>query len=215
MSLSTAEKRLHPKLKFGPDAATSATLPAHYYYDPDIYEREKQEIFYKTWQFVGYLRDLQQPGDYITAEIIDQKILVTRGKDDVLRAFYNVCMHRGHVLAEGRGNKSIFTCPFHAWSYDATGELKAAGNAENIAGFKLDDFSLSEVQIETFGGMVYVNLDPSSPSLHSIAGGLEKEFETIVPRFNELTYTRTDVFDMNCNWKFVFDQMECYHCPHI
>jgi phenylpropionate dioxygenase-like ring-hydroxylating dioxygenase large terminal subunit len=215
MSLSAAEKRLHPKLKFSPDAARSATLPAYYYYDPDVYEREKQEIFYKTWQYVGYLKDLQKAGDYITADIIDQKILVVRGKDDRLRAFYNVCMHRGHVLAEGKGNKTIFTCPFHAWSYDATGELKAAGNAENVAGFELTDFHLSEVLVETFGGMVYVNLDPSAPTLHSMAGGLEKEFQALVPRFHELTYARTDVFDIECNWKFVFDQMECYHCPHI
>ena len=215
MSLSAAEKRLHPKLKFTPDAARSATLPAYYYYDPDMYEREKQEIFYKTWQYVSYVKDLQKAGDYITADIIDQKILVVRGKDDKLRAFYNVCMHRGHVLAEGKGNKTIFTCPFHAWSYDATGDLRAAGNGENVAGFELTDLHLSEVLVETFGGMVYVNLDPSAPTLHSMADGLEKEFETLVPRFHELIFALTDVFDIECNWKFVFDQMVCYHCPHI
>ena len=215
MPLSADEKRLHPKLRFAPDAARSATLPAHYYYDPEIYEREKEEVFYKTWQFVGYVGDLRNPGDYITGDVIDQKILVVRGKDRELRAFHNVCMHRGHVLAEGKGNKTIFTCPFHSWSYDATGALKAAGNAENVAGFALADFHLSEVRVEAFGGMVYVNLDAAAPSLQALAGGLEEEFETIVPRFHELTYARTDVFDIECNWKFVFDQMECYHCPHI
>ena len=132
MVLAVADKRPHPKFRFLPDADRSATLPAYYFFDPEIYEREKEAVFYKTWQFAGYLHDLRNPGDFITTEIIDQKILVVRAKDQQLRAFYNVCMHRGHVLAEGSGNRSFFTCPFHAWSYDTTGALKAAGNAENF-----------------------------------------------------------------------------------
>ena len=101
-----------------------------------------RRFFFKTWQFVGFTFDLQSPGDYITADLLDQQILVVNGKDGNLRAFYNVCMHRGHILAEGKGNKTNFTCPFHAWSYDTAGELKAAGNAENVAGFRLEDFHL-------------------------------------------------------------------------
>ena len=215
MALSAADRQPHPKFRFGADPEHSATLPAYYFYDPEIYEREKEEVFYKTWQFVGFLKDLAQPGDYITAEIIDQKILVVRGKDSELRAFYNVRMHRGHVLAEGIGNKTIFTCPFHAWSYDTTGELKAAGNAENVSGFELADFHLSEVRVESFANMVFVNLDPRSPPLSSMARELEAEFETIVPRFRELRHVRTEIVDLECNWKFAHDQMECYHCPVI
>src|SRR5690349_18414714 len=94
---------------FSADAERSATLPAHYYYDPAIFAREKEAIWFKTWQFVGWTQDVRQPGDYFTASILDQLILVVRGKKGELRAFYNVCMHRGHVLAEGKGNKSIFT----------------------------------------------------------------------------------------------------------
>jgi len=215
MALSAADRKLHPKFRFGPDPELSATLPSHYFYDPEIYEREKEAVFYKTRQFAGYLGDLQIPGDYITAEIIDQKIVVVRGKDQQLRAFYNVCMHIGHVLAEGAGNKSIFTCPFHAWSYDTTGELKAAGNAENVAGFALTDFHLSEVRVEAFANMVFVNLDWEAAPLSGMARDLEDEFETIVPRFSELTHARTEFADIRCNWKFAHDQMECYHCPVI
>lgn len=215
MALSAADKKPHPKFRFGPDPERSATLPAHYFYDPEIYEREKEAVFYKTWQFAGYLKDLQSPGDYIAAEIIDQKVLVVRGKDLQLRAFHNVCMHRGHVLAEGSGNKSIFTCPFHAWSYDTTGALRAAGNAENVAGFELTDFHLSEVRAEAFANMVFVNFDLDASPLGAIASDLAAEFETIVPRFDELTLARTEVADIRCNWKFAHDQMECYHCPVI
>ncbi len=119
-------------LHFSPDPTRSATLPGYYYVDPAIFERESEQIFYKSWQFVGFSFDLKNPGDYITADILDQKVFVVRGKDGALHAFYNVCMHRGHVLVEGSGNKTIFTCPFHAWSYDTSGDLKAAGNSARV-----------------------------------------------------------------------------------
>lgn len=128
--------------RFRREPELSGTLPASYYYDPAIFEREREAIWFKTWQLVGYVHDLAKPGDYITADILDQKVFVVRDKSGELRAFYNVCMHRGHILAEGKGSKTIFTCPFHAWSYDTDGRLRAAGNAENVAGFKLEDFSL-------------------------------------------------------------------------
>ncbi len=215
MALSAADRLPHPKYRFGPDPELSGTLPAYYFYDPEIYRREKQAVFYESWQFAGYLKDLQAPGDYITAEIIDQKVFVIRGRDHELRAFHNVCMHRGHVLVEGSGNKSIFTCPFHAWSYDTKGELRAAGNSENVAGFELTDFNLAEIRVEPFANMAFVNLDAEAPTLASMAGALAAEFETIVPRFSELKHVRTEFADLACNWKFAHDQMECYHCPVI
>ena len=205
---NTAEKSL-----FHPDPEHSATLPGSYYVDPEIYEREKEEVWFKTWQFVGYAADLRDPGDYITADLLDQKILISRGKDGALRAFYNVCMHRGHILAEGKGNKSIFTCPFHAWSYDTTGALKAAGNAENVAGFQLEDFSLSEIRVEQLGHMVFVNLSPEGPTLDEICGDIVDEFRDVVPRYDALYNFRRDRYEVKANWKLAFDQMECYHCP--
>ena len=138
-----------------------------------------------------------------------------RAKDGRLRAFYNVCMHRGHVLAEGHGNKSIFTCPFHAWSYDTTGALKAAGNAENVAGFRLEDFSLCKIRVEELGPLVLVNLDPNAISLSEIAGDLATDWLETVPDLPELRVARHDPRVVQVNWKFVLDQMECYHCPHL
>ncbi len=211
--MATESLVVTPKSRFHPDPELSATLPGYYYHDADIYEHEKQEIWFKTWQFAGYISDLQDPGDYITADLLDQKILVSRGKDGTLRAFYNVCMHRGHILAEGKGNKSIFTCPFHAWSYDTTGALKAAGNAENVAGFRLEDFTLSEVRVEQLGHMVFVNLSPEGPALSDICGDIVSEFRATVPRYDDLYNYRRDRYDVKANWKLAFDQMECYHCP--
>ena len=207
--------RLQHKNSFHPEAERSATLPAHYYYDPDIARREKEEVFYKTWQFVGYRHDLAEAGSYLTATIVDQPIFVVRAKDGKLRAFYNVCMHRGHILLEGKGNVRMITCPFHAWTYDLEGSLKAAGNSENVAGFDHDDFCLPEIQVEELAHMVFVNLDANATSLRSQAPGLEEDFLEVVPDLPDMRLARHNSRDLDCNWKFVLDQNECYHCPSL
>jgi phenylpropionate dioxygenase-like ring-hydroxylating dioxygenase large terminal subunit len=206
---------LRTKSRFHPNAELSYTLPGHYYHDPDIHAREKEEIWFKTWQFVGYRHDLTEPGDYITATIIDQPVFVVRSKEGDLRAYYNVCMHRGHILLEGKGNTRMITCPFHAWTYDLDGNLKVAGNSENVAGFDHDDFCLPEIRVEQLAHMVFVNFDADAPTLDSMAGGIAQEFKDAIPRFDDLKFVRRDPYEIKANWKFIFDQMECYHCPVI
>ena len=202
--------------RFNLDPELSYTLPGHYYYDREIFEREKEEIWSKTWQLVGYGADLKEPGDYITNDILDQKVFVTRAKDGRLRAFYNVCMHRGHILLEGKGNVRMITCPFHAWTYDLEGNLKAAGNSENVAGFDAGDFCLPEIQVEELLNMVFVNLDAQAASLASMVPGFAEDVRATVPYFDELVLARHDDYaNFKCNWKFIPDQNECYHCPHL
>ena len=200
---------------FSDDPHHSATLPASWYYDPDIFASEKEAIFCGTWQFVGYSADLTNAGDYITAEILDQKVFVIRGKDGNLRGFYNVCMHRGHTLLEGNGQASFITCPFHAWTYDPQGALRAAGNAENVAGFDHGDFSLTPIRVETFLHMVFVNLNADVATLASLAGGLERYIHENLRGMDTLGFARRDTISIAANWKFVFDGLECYHCPVI
>ena len=202
-------------LRFTADPTTSATLPGHYYFDPAIFEREAEAIFYKSWQFVGFTFDLQNPGDFITADILDQKIFAVRGKDGDLHAFHNVCMHRGHILVEGKGRKTIFTCPFHAWSYETSGDLKAAGNAENVDGFRLEDFHLSAIRVETLAMLVFVNLDVEASSLASQVPGLVDDWRTKVKFFDDMRLTHSQNYDIAANWKLILDQNECYHCPSI
>ena len=198
---------------FSPDPEHSGTLPAYYYYDPKIYEREKEAIWFRSWQLVGYLHDLQNTGDFITADLLDQKILVCRNKEGDLKAYYNVCMHRGHILAEGKGNRSIFTCPFHAWSYDLLGDLKAAGNAENVAGFRLEDFGLAEIRVDTLLHMVFVNLDADAQSIAEQFSGFADDVRATIPGFDELKLAVSDPLPGAYNWKYFLDMNECYHCP--
>jgi len=96
---------------------------------------------------------------FLTTRIHEQNIFVARARDGELRAFYNVCPHRGHKLVEGVGRKNVITCPYHAWAFDFDDTLKSARNTENMEGFDRSDFSLRPVQVEVFCGLVMVNMD--------------------------------------------------------
>ncbi|MCE2481805.1 MAG: aromatic ring-hydroxylating dioxygenase subunit alpha [Alphaproteobacteria bacterium] len=211
----TPRRRRAPSLGFSADPERSATLPAHYYHDAGIFAREREAIFFRSWQFVGFAHDLRAPGDYLTAEIIDQNVFVVRTGEGTLRAFHNVCMHRGHVLLEGCGNVGTIACPFHGWRYDFDGNLEAAGNAENVARFEHADFGLSEVRVEAFARMVFVNFAADAVPLATAAADLADDIRASVPGFDKLAFVRSDPFSIRANWKFVFDGLECYHCPFL
>jgi phenylpropionate dioxygenase-like ring-hydroxylating dioxygenase large terminal subunit len=98
---------------FTKDPSVSYTMPARFYTSPDIYEIEKDAIFYKSWHYAGHASQLKEERSYITTSIHDQNIFIAKGSDGELRAFHNVCAHRGHILLEGSGRKSVITCPFH------------------------------------------------------------------------------------------------------
>ncbi|MCY4313928.1 MAG: Rieske (2Fe-2S) protein, partial [Gammaproteobacteria bacterium] len=136
----------------------SYTMPARFYTDPAVYELEMEKIFFCSWIYVGHVSQLRAPGDYLTAKINDQDLLVIRSHSGELRAFYNVCAHRGHELLYGQGSINLIVCPYHAWSYDFDGNLKMARNSENVDGFNKSDFSLKSVRVEEFCSMVFINL---------------------------------------------------------
>jgi choline monooxygenase len=199
--------------KLDRDPARSYTLPARYYTSPDIYKREAEAVFFRTWQYAGHVEELREAGGYITVRILDQNIIVIRGKDDKLRAFYNVCSHRAHELLKGCGKAKVITCPYHAWSYHADGRLRSARGSENVAGFNGAEFNLKPVQVEEFGPLVFVNLDLSAPSLMSQAGDLLAEIRQYAPDFDRLTKAGNQHWDIKANWKVCVDNfLECYHC---
>ena len=108
------------------DAGRSYTMPARYYTEPDIYEREKEAIFARTWHYIGHESHVRDPGDYLTLEIADEAVFVMRGDDGRLRGFFNVCRYRAHRLLSGAGNATTIVCPYHAWSYHCDGRLRHA-----------------------------------------------------------------------------------------
>jgi carnitine monooxygenase subunit len=200
--------------RFHSDAEKSYTLPPHYYYDRSVYEQERERIFFNSWQYVGHIGDLRNPGDYITGEILDQKVLVVRTLAWGLRAYYNLCSRRGHLLAKDKGNVGQLICPYDAWTYDLDGNLREVPNAQEVR-FDLADHGLIQLPVEQFLNMVMINVNSAAKQLAGIVPGLSQEILSHVPSIAEFHYTRSDFFSLKCNWKFVFDQLECYHCPVV
>ncbi len=193
--------------------AESFTLPARFYTDPVIHEAEKTAIFFKSWWCAGHKSQLPRPGCYLTTEIYEQGVVVTRDHGGGLRAFYNVCQHRGHELVKGCGEAKILTCPYHAWTYNLDGSLRTARLTKAMPDFKTCDFALKPVRVEEFCGFIFVNLDRDAASLKEQTGGLEDEIRKYVPRIDEMVYVHRHDYDVKANWKVVVDNfLECYHC---
>ena len=199
------------------DPARAHTLPARFYLDPEVFEREKEAIFYRHWHYVGHLSQLERAGDYLTKRIADESIFVMRGEDGALRGFYNVCRHRAHELLEGSGRVDAIVCPYHAWTYRSDGSLRHARNAHKVPGFDHGAFCLPQIRVESFCGFVFVNLDNDAEPLASVTDGIEESLREDVPFIDDLRPAESWSFStsnvMAANWKVVVDNfLECYHC---
>ena len=199
---------------YDPDPAKSLSLAAAAYTDPDWYRADQAAIFARTWQWVCHVEKVRNPGSYLATEIAGRPIAVVRDRDGVLRAFYNVCKHRAHHLLTGEGETTRIMCPYHAWVYDLTGQLRRAPETENLDGFDPDVICLDEVQVEEFCGFIYVNLDPNARPLAEVSGDLAAEILHWAPDIGDLTFGHRLTYDIKSNWKNVVDNfLECYHCP--
>ncbi len=190
------------------------SLEARYYTDPAIFAAEMNGLLARSWQFAGHASQLPDAGDYITFEIAGQNLFCIRGRDQKLRCFYNVCQHRAHELLKGAGNTRVVVCPYHAWTYELTGELRAAPNAKSVPGFERADICLSEVQVDDFNGFIFVNLDRQAPSMDDCFPGVREELRAYVPQIETLAPLEWVEVHERCNWKVsVENYSECYHCP--
>ena len=148
---------------FCQDIDDAWTLPKSFYTSKAVFEKEKEEIFAKSWVCVGHISEVSKPNEYFTRKVIGENIIVIRGKDDVLRAFYNVCPHRGHELLTGSGkSKNVITCPYHAWTFKLDGSLALARNCENVENFDKEDFSLVSLKVEEYAGFIFINMDENA-----------------------------------------------------
>ncbi len=202
--------------RFSDDPATSFTLPAAWYYRPEVFEREKEAIFFRSWRALCHASELADAGDYVAIDILGQGVFAMRGRDGRLRAFHNVCQHRAHELLRGRGNvKAAITCPYHAWAYGTDGTLRTARGCEKLAGFRKADFGLAPVRVQEFAGFVFVNLDPDARPLHQWAPGFAEEVARWFPDFERVRPHARKDFAIAANWKVVVENaIEGYHFPN-
>lgn len=194
---------------------TSATrsLSARYYTDPLIFADEQRGLFSRTWQFGCHVSDIPDVGCHTTFTIAGESLFAVRGNDGEIRVFYNVCQHRAHQLVSGTGKSSLIVCPYHAWTYELTGNFRSGPNVNSVSGFDKSEICLSEVRCEEFLGFVFVNLDSDSDSMDIWFPGVRDELAAWVPNWSELRPLEWLEIPEQCNWKVsVENYSECYHC---
>ena len=190
-----------------------SSLAARYYTDPNVFEIEKAGLLSATWQFGCHTADLAEVGDYATFNIACESLFAIRGQDHKIRVFYNVCQHRAHQLVSGMGRTRVVVCPYHAWTYELNGKLRAAPNSKVVDGFDKSAVCLSEVRAEEFLGFLFVNLDPEAAPMDKWFPGARAELAEWVPNWAELKPLEWVEIPEACNWKVsVENYSECYHC---
>jgi Rieske 2Fe-2S family protein len=193
----------------------ASLLPGRAYHDPAIHEFEREEWFRHDWVVVGREADAPGAGTYFLATVDDEPLIVVRGHDEVLRAFYNVCRHRGTAVVEEQCGKAVrFQCPYHAWIYDLEGNLVRAKHTDDLEDFSLATSGLASVQLATWQGFVFVSLDQDPEPLVDWLGDLAPHLDRF--DFRRLRVAHTETYEVDSNWKFIAENYsECYHCPGI
>ncbi len=194
----------------------ASTIPAAWYLEEGIAELERQAVFGGTWQVAARVDQLRQPGQFVTAERAGEPLLVIRGADNELRAFYNVCRHHAAaVVTEAQGTASILRCPYHAWSYGFDGSLKGAPEFEGVCGFDRAQNGLVPMRVDTWEQFVFVNLDAGASPLREFLGGLVQRVAPL--NLGSLRFFERRSYSLNCNWKvFVDNYLDGgYHVPHL
>lgn len=194
------------------ERADAAHLPAFLYTSPEVFEREKQLLFFRDWIVIAREDEFKDPGDYRTFEMAGERFIVVRDRESKLRAFINSCRHRGTPVAYGNGNAKAFVCPYHAWTYDLTGKLINPLRSKQLGNFDTSNCSMPALKIDTFAGFVFINFDENARSLAEYLDveGFREEIGFL--RCEDLVTIDNYTFDMDANWKIVMEVgADVYH----
>lgn len=194
-------------------------LPARYYVDEQVLAEERENLFFRTWQYACHVSELDKPGAYVTADILGQQVFVLRDQDGAIRAFYNVCPHRGHRLLEGAGNKRAIVCPYHQWTFSLDGSLRSLRAKSSSEAPANDAVCLTSVRVDRLLDFIFVNLDPGAEPIAEFWPGIEEHILQVCPDVTSyrLSTSATVIHqvDVAANWKVQIDNyLECQHCRH-
>lgn len=180
------------------------TIPNSWYHDPEVYAAECRNVFGNTWQAIGRIDQLAAPGSYFTANLAGEPIVVVRGEDGVIRAFYNVCRHRAACVApDAEGRVSRFRCRYHGWTYDLSGKLRGTPEFDGVADFDREANGLVAVAVETWGPLVFVHLGKSPPPLAEFLAPLPERSRNL--GLDSLRFVERRDYRLQCNWKVFVD----------
>ena len=186
------------------------SLDQRFYKDESIFDLEKNHIFYDSWIFIGHESQIPNKGDYFVYKLLDEEIIVLRNKDNEVKAFFNVCRHRGsRICLEESGNTSRFSCPYHSWTYNLDGKLLAAKSLRE--GIDKSTLGLHPCNIASVSGMLLINLSDNPQSLENLQSDLKEPFKMF--GFEDLKVAAHKNYPIASNWKLAVENyQECYHC---
>jgi choline monooxygenase len=195
-------------------AARTRTLPYTWYCDEAVARLEAERVFASAWQYVGHAGQVAEPGQFTTGLVGWVPVVTVRGRDGELRAFVNVCRHRGFPVCEGDGRRETIQCPYHAWTYDLDGSLRSAPRADREPDFDRSQLGLVPAAVDTWGPFVFVNPDAGASPLADHLGALPELVRSHGLDVDELEFSfRWEVGPYEANWKVILENfLECYHC---
>jgi len=199
-----------PKTSDSRSGAT--TLPARYYTDPHLFDEELERFFCQTWVCAGRINQVPLPGDYFVREVAGESVIITRDGSGSLRAFFNVCRHRGtRICAGAEGHfAGRIQCGYHGWTYGLDGNLMGAPHMED--GFCRADYPLNRIHADVWDGHIFINLSPEPTPLAIQLEDLPEKFAAW--RMAELCTYRRIEYQVKANWKLIMlNYNECLHCP--
>ena len=186
------------------------SLPAQFYTDKAVYQADLQAVFYKKWIYAGHVSQIAETGCYFLTEFCGESIIVVRDDEGKIRAFANVCRHRGSkVCLESSGRTRLFVCPYHAWAYQLDGKLRSKRSMP--ADFDQSDYGLKPVGVDVLCGLIFINLDAAAPGFSEGLGAMVPALE--IYRLEDTKVACQKTFTVDANWKLAIENfMECYHC---
>ena len=186
------------------------TLPSTAYTDSEWFDKEMETVFGKEWLFVGVESEVAEINDFFTVDLYDKPLIVTRDRSGTVRAFANVCPHRSMILAEGSGNKPVFTCPYHAWSFQTDGRLRGAPHFTGQERERVKDVCLTEYRVEIWNSLIFVTFDENVEPLAPRLINLEPRYAPYdLKRYKAIV---RETLDYKCNWKTAIENFcESFH----
>ena len=192
----------------------ASTLSSRFYTEPSVLAQENRNVFARTWQLVGNVAQVREPGQFFTTVVAEEPVLVVRGSDRVLRAMSNVCRHRAGPIARGEGKRPVLQCGYHGWTYSLEGRLQTTPEFDGVQGFDRASCVLPQFQVEVWNELVFVNLDPRAESLTDFLGELLQDMPPHDYSGFQLAHHKT--WELECNWKvYVDNYLEGYHIPIV
>jgi Rieske 2Fe-2S family protein len=187
-------------------------MDPYFYRSHVVYERELDELVFRSWLYACHVSELPEPGDYQLFEIGEDSLIISRDAGGDIHALMNICRHRGaRVCEEASGNRKTFVCPYHGWVYETDGRLRAAREMEVREDFDPLGYGLKKARVEVFMGLVFINCDPDAADFR---GPLEHLAEPLgAYDLGNARVAHKHTYEVDANWKLVLENyLECYHC---